>query len=674
MSHTLPLIKIYEREDVVKTAKFPYGTFPFEKFSPVQSGLFDVYDKDANFIIAIPTGAGKTVCAEMVMAHEVRARKNKAIYLSPLKALSKEKLDDWLEEHHFSDLKVAIMTGDYRTSKGDLNEADIVVMTCEMLNSFSRNIKSEKNKWLQRVGLVAIDESHIIGEEGRGDHLENGIIKLSGANPNCRWLMLSATMPNVGEVGRWLHHLTGRSTYLLESNYRPAKLNIHYEKYMDNAFGYEENELRKVHIATELVKKHPNDKFICFVHTKKTGEMLLQRLTQAGIRCDYHNANLAKEKRVKIEKEFRSDSDLRVVVATSGLAQGLNMPARRVVILGVHSGLREVKPQMIIQMAGRAGRPQYDKEGDAYILLPMRRFDEHVKRLKEPIYIQSQMAEPKVLAFHLISEIHHGGIKCLDDVFDWYQLTLAHFQKKKLDENAVEQVIKNLIYSGCIKEEDDGTFKVTPTGMVASMFYYSPFDIADLYKNFNKLFDTQMADHDYYLAMALANTDSNRQQIVNSAEKQEMEEFVREVSGTKIERTLSPKQPFTAGAMKAGYAYWMLMQGKSSANFNNAMTNLQMDFGRVGEVLTALDSMAGKWEEGQFFKRLGLRMTYGVPMELVELCQLKGIGKVKANRLYSAGLRELTDCTDRLKVIKALGCSDKVADELVNNAKSILNG
>jgi len=552
-----------------------------------------------------------------------------------------------------------------------LNEADVIIMTSEMLNSISRNYKAEKNQFLQQVGLLGIDEVHLIGTKGRGDHLESGIMKFAEANTKSRIIMLSATMPNVDEVGKWLHSLTGRSTYLIESNYRPCKLNIHYEQYWDDAFNYDENERKKIYLTAQLVKKYSKDKFICFVHSKKTGEKLFDYLGQIGIECAYHNANLDKESRVNIEQRFREDPKLRVIVATSGLAQGLNMPARRVVVLGVHRGLTEVETHEIIQECGRAGRPKYDTEGDAYVLLPRKKFEYHKERLEKKVYIQSQMMDSKVLAFHLVSEIHHGGIRSEEDVRRWYGRTLAHFQKHNLDEEVVEQVIKNLVFSGCIKEEG-GRFHTTALGTVASMFYYSPFDVADLNRNFGLLFKNEKADRETWLAMALGNIDSNRTGIVNTAEREEMNDFFNEVQGGKIEKVLSPKAAFSQGAVKAGYCYLQLLQGATSKSLNNIMRVLQMDFGRTGEVLTALDNMSGKWGQGQFFKELGLRIAYGVTPELVDFCRLSGVGKVRAKRLYAAGLRDLKDVNDVPKVIKALGCSKKVAEDLAAEAKSIL--
>jgi helicase len=668
------LIRIKEQPELIETSRYQHAKFPFEKFNPVQSGLFEAFDKDANCIVAASTSAGKTVCAEMFMAYEIRVRKNKAIYLSPLKSLSQEKLDDWKAEHHFSDLNVAICTGDYRLTPDrikELNEADVIIMTSEMLNSVSRNHRSEKNRWIYRTGLVAIDESHLLGVAGRGDHLESGIMKFTEANSQARLMMLSATMPNVDEVGRWLHHLTGRSTYLLESKYRPCQLNIHYEMYYDDG-SYEENERRKVWLTTQLVKKYANDKFICFVHTKKTGEMLLDHLANIGIRCDYHNANLPSIKRIEIEHQFREDPKLRVIIATSGLAQGLNMPARRVVVLGVHRGLSEVDTPEIIQECGRAGRPQYDKEGDAYVLLPKKRFEYHKERLTAPIYIKSQMKNPKVLAFHLVSEIHHGGIKSFKDVEAWYSRTLAHFQKNALDVNVVEEVLEQLSMAGCIREEDD-EFSVTPIGAIASMFYYSPFDVSDLNKNFNLLFKHEQADNEKWIAMALANVDSQRLGIVNTTEREEMESFLKEIQGSRMEKALAPKG-FSFGALKAGYCFYQLLKGASSKSLSNIMRVQQMDFGRTSEVLSAIDSMGSKWDQGQFFKELKVRIAYGVGVELVELCQLPGIGAAKSKKLYNAGIKKLSDINDATQVIKALKCSKKVADDLIQEAQAIRLG
>src|SRR5581483_823931 len=207
----MSLIKISENLNLISTNTFPYATFPFDKFNQVQSGLMEVYDQDSNFVIAANTSAGKTVVAEIIASHEIRKNGNKVIYLSPLKSLSQEKLDDWKNpKHHFSNLNISICTGDYRltsTRIKELGKSDIVIITSELLNSVARNAKSAKNGFLQDVGLVVCDEAHGISSLNRGPHLENGIMKFTQINSHARLLLLSATMPNVDQIGQWISTL-----------------------------------------------------------------------------------------------------------------------------------------------------------------------------------------------------------------------------------------------------------------------------------------------------------------------------------------------------------------------------------------------------------------------------------------------------------------------------------
>ena len=112
--------------DLVETKEYPnYSKFPFEKFNPVQSRIFEIFKENCNLVVAAKTSAGKTICSEMVMAHEIREKGGKAMYLAPLRALAKEKIDDWTDDnHHFADLNLSICTGDYRLTdkrKKELN-------------------------------------------------------------------------------------------------------------------------------------------------------------------------------------------------------------------------------------------------------------------------------------------------------------------------------------------------------------------------------------------------------------------------------------------------------------------------------------------------------------------------------------------------------------------------
>lgn len=670
-----PVKTLTDQTELVPTKKFPkYAKFPFKEFNPVQSRIFEIYNKDTNAIIAAATSAGKTVCAEMFMAHEVRKRGGKAMYLAPLRALAKEKIDDWTDEsHHFGDLKLAICTGDYRLTpdrKKELEAADVILMTSEMLNSRCRNFKSEQNEWIKEVGTLVVDESHLLTVAGRGDHLEVGLMKFSQIAPNARIVFLSATMPNVEEIAQWVSYtLTGKETHLINSTYRPCPLGVHWEEYEDK-WRYDATEEEKVNTAVSILQDHPDDRFLVFVHTKRTGALMKNALKRAGITCEYHNADLDKEKRHQVETKFR-EGTLRAVVATSTLAWGLNMPARRVVIVGVHRGINEVATYDIWQMAGRSGRPGYDPRGDAYVLLPQKKFDYHFDRLNEPQLIKSQLLEYigeenphyKILAFHLVSEIHHGYVKTKEDIHEWYERSLGHFQSGAVDDSIVDCTLELLMKCGAVREED-GIYKATAVGRVSSMFYYSPFDVADLKRNFSFLFDRNLHTKDYNVSMALGNVDSIRMGFASRGEQEEMATYtgqVQRMSGG----------VFRVPEIKGGYSYFISMNGLNPGIFASYARNLQFDFPRTVMVLSALDSMACKWGRGDFFKELRTRMVYGVSSELVPFCGLPNVGKVRAERLVAAGFRSMNDIVDRPDhVRKVLNLKQESVDAIIETAKN----
>ena len=674
----MSLIRLSDQLELVSTADFSHGKYPFEKFNQVQSRVFEICDKNCNCVIAAPTSVGKTVCAEFFMAHEVRVRGGKAIYLAPLRALAKEKIDDWTSpESIFGDLKIAICTGDYRLTESrvkELNEADIIVMTSEMLNSRCRNMDSEKNDFLKDCGTIVVDESHLLTVPGRGDHLEVGLMKFSEFARDPRMVFLSATMPNVDQIADWVGcSLVKKDTYLVKSEYRPCPLDIHYENY-EVSESYELTEEYKVSKAVDIVRNYPDDKFLVFVHSKLTGERVKKALQDAKVECEFHNADLVKDKRHEVEKKFKYGK-LRVIIATSTLAWGVNLPSRRVVITGVHRGMNEVETYDIFQMAGRAGRPGYDPRGDVYILLPDNNSEHHEDRLSSPNDIESQLLsysgkaeEPhyKTLAFHLVSEIHHGHIATLKDIHHWYGKSLAYFQYNDLEDSIVDKTMELLMRVGAVKEVD-GKYEVTSVGKVSSMMYYSPFDIADLRRNFKYLFGQGLQTNDMAVALALGNVDSIRMGFVTRAEKDEMEDFASKVQDSCGDRYLE-------SSIKGAYAYHCLLSGRALGPFNAMARGLQMDFERLASVLNMLDSMAAKWNKRDFFSNLSLRIAYGARPELIDLCKVPNVGKVRAERLYAAGIRKPADMLKNPHAVKKiLNMKDDKIMEILKGAKSIIS-
>lgn len=670
------VIRISDQNELVPTAKYPYANWPFENFNPVQSRLFDTFQGESNVAIAASTSSGKTICSEMYAAYEIRKRKGKVIYIGPLRALAKEKEQDWRNpKHHFGDLKVSICTGDFRMTNNRIKEidaADVIVMTPEMLASRCRNWKSEKSGFLKETGTIIFDESHLLTVPGRGDHIEVALMKMATINHDVRVVLLSATMPNVDEICGWVSNLTNRDTYFLESKYRPCPLGIHYEKYYDGDKTYEEKEEQKVGTALGIINYYPEDKFLVFVHTKRTGQMMLQHLKRYGHQAEFHNANLELKKRLELERKFKEDPGFRIIVSTSTLAWGLNLPARRVIVLGVDRGMSPVEVYDINQMVGRAGRPSYDPRGDAYILVPESKEKETIERLKKQPPIKSQMLEEvgghyKTLAFHIVSEIHQGNVKTRDEFREWFRRSLAHHQAQKFSDVIIDKTIELLVKKRAVSVDERGNYTATPIGIVASMFYYSPFDVADLKFNWAKVFERGREKDDLCAAVALADIDSIRFGIVNKVEKLEMSRFAAKV------KSMFSESAIPDASIKVAFAYHNMLSGHEVAAFSALQNTLRMDMDRTMEVVNALDSMAAKWGRLDYFHKLKMRLTYGVSEEMIPLCGIPQVGKVRAENLFKKGVKSLDQFievnTAMLSVI--MGVSEAKANEIQKAAQTI---
>ncbi|AOV94602.1 hypothetical protein AQV86_01595 [Nanohaloarchaea archaeon SG9] len=173
----------------------------------VDQGLMEGED----MIVASPTASGKTFIAELAMVNQVKENGKTAVYIVPLKALASEKYEDFSER--YGDLDVRISVGDLDDKGKGLETADIVVVTSEKLDSMLRHNPS----WISEIGLVVVDEIHLLTSESRGPTLEVTITRLRELL-DFQLLGLSATISNSDQLADWL------GAELVESDYRPVDL------------------------------------------------------------------------------------------------------------------------------------------------------------------------------------------------------------------------------------------------------------------------------------------------------------------------------------------------------------------------------------------------------------------------------------------------------------------
>jgi replicative superfamily II helicase len=647
--------------------KIAYG---FENFNVIQSEVINWVQKDFNAVIQAKTSTGKTIMGELFM-WPVLAEGKKVIYTSPLKALTREKWDSWIKKFGEVGYKLAIVTGDYRLTDNrikELNEANIILCTSEMLDHRTRNVASEKSEWLMKAGLIIVDEVQLIGMKDRGDKLEAGLMRFSLINPGCKLVMLSGTMPNSTQIAGWLKGLNKKETVLVKSEWRPIKLNMVFKKYNDKQGYYPAKESLMKGIMAE-VEKHQKDKILIFVHSKTDGRKIMGMLGAAGIPSEFHNADLETDDRVNIEESFKSraEGSIRIIIATSTLAYGLNLPARIVIIAGMHRGIDEVSELDIIQMCGRSGRMGIDTEGDAIILLPETQFDYLKKKIENPGDIISQINHPLIAGFHIIGEIVNRNVVTRNDVYRWYNRTLASRQDVKIDKDYVDKLVDYLIRNEAIKEIDsgigDGVKKLVETevGKACTYFYLRPDVLKDMMDNWDKIFAMGIENNDFVLTRALSRIRSYDEMIVSKSEKSYIESYHK--ASKSMEQTFGGG---SEGQSKVGQAYLNMIKGVKGVEvidgkkvinpLASLQRGLQNDIERIFQSMMYIDAKYSKWGKGSFWSSIGVRMKYGIGPELVDLVKLEGVGGSYAKKLYDAGIKASVELvTKKKEAIMALG-------------------
>jgi len=182
--------------------------------NPFQRQAVEAIRGGHNVLVSAPTGAGKTLVAEYAIEDAVK-KGRRCIYTSPIKALSNQKYRDFRDD---PTIDVGIMTGDVTIRP----TARVLIMTTEIL----RNSIFENPEHLSEVEYVVFDEVHYMDDLERGSVWEESLIF---APESMRFICLSATIPNVQELGAWLREIRGPDMVVIQSSRRPVPL--HHELY-----------------------------------------------------------------------------------------------------------------------------------------------------------------------------------------------------------------------------------------------------------------------------------------------------------------------------------------------------------------------------------------------------------------------------------------------------------
>lgn len=454
--------------------------------------------EEDNFVLAMTTSSGKTLCAELAMLKTILEKRKKAIYLVPLKALATEKYNEFKEKYEPLGIKIAVSIGDYDSSDSWLANYDIIVTSNEKFDSLLRHGIG----WAESIGLVVADEIHLLNDPGRGPTLEIVLTRLRQFS-DPRILALSATIQNYDELSKWLRAKSVKSDYRPVQLYRgicfenkvdfiPKKS---YELDPDNADMEElvEQTLKKkkqaiIFISTRRGAESTGEKIANIVRNKitldqkkeleKISEKILGILGHPTTQCHrlsnmisngvaFHHAGLTNAQRNIIEEAFRKGI-IKIITATPTLSAGCNLPAWRVIIRDMKRfnsgrGMDYIPILEAHQMMGRSGRYGYDSEGEAIFLAKNKKDAEYAWTnyiQGEPEKITSKLGMEPVLRTHVLSLIASGVTPTREDLYGFFSKTFYAHQYKDMGnlEKILEKIISLLeeyrfITAGGTKEE-----------------------------------------------------------------------------------------------------------------------------------------------------------------------------------------------------------------------------
>ncbi|KAI9030984.1 Sec63 Brl domain-containing protein [Phycomyces nitens] len=570
-----------------------------ENLNRVQSRLYPTaFGSDENVLLCAPTGAGKTNVAMLTILHEIGKNRDpdsglidldsfKIVYIAPMKALVAEMVGNFSKRLRPYGIQVAELTGDRQLTKQQIAETQIIVTTPEKWDVITR--KATDRSYTNLVRLIIIDEIHLLHDD-RGPVLESIVSRtirtMEQTQELVRLVGLSATLPNYADVAAFLRVDDKSGLFFFDSTFRPCPLKQQFigvtEKKAIKRFQVM-NEVCYEKVIEQIEQREENQVLV-FVHSRKETAKTAKTLRDLALEKDtigrflkqdsasreilqseaatvkdanlqdllpygfaIHHAGMTRADRTLVEELF-ADGHIKVLCSTATLAWGVNLPAHAVIIKGtqIYSPEKgrwvELSPQDVLQMLGRAGRPQFDTYGEGIIITAHAELQYYLSLLNTQLPIESQFISR--LSDNLNAEIVLGTIRNRDEAVQWLGYTYLYVRMLRnpslynisaddlSDDPYLEQKRVDLIHSAAavldkcnlIKyDKKSGRFQVTELGRIASHFYVTHHSMA----TYNQHLKPMMSHIELFRVFALS--DEFKYIPVREEEKLELSKLLERV-------------------------------------------------------------------------------------------------------------------------------------------------
>ncbi len=668
-----------------------------ELYPPQKDAILSGVLDGKNLVLASPTASGKTLVAELCALKHVLEKDGKVLYLSPLRALAREKFDEFnkytnIRKENGRRIRIGVSTGDYDSSDPLMGRYDIIVTTNEKADSLLRH----RAKWVNDISLVVADEVHLLNDADRGPTLEVVLARLMQVSPDIQLLVLSATIKNVEEVAEWLkafsvttewRPVTLREGVILhdevlfkdggalkiENNLKNSVLNlaVYTVRSGNQALAFAGTRRNSISLAKKISTKikpllskpmkrslkQLSEKILATGERTRLGEQLAEIVSGGAA---FHHAGLSGNHRKIIEDSFRQ-GQIKVLAATPTLAFGMNLPARTVMISEYRRyesgyGYYPIPVLEYKQMAGRAGRPKYDKFGDSILIAKTEDERDYLMEnyiLAETERIWSKLAVEKILRSHVLATVASDFAHTEQGIYEFFGKTFYAFQ---YDPRAIKGVIQKslgFLFTEKMIEVVGAKIFATKFGRRVSELYIDPFTgvtirdgLTNRAKNLTDFSFLHLISRtpDMYPKLRPYTNEMDSLQFFIEDHK---DEFMFDLPDPWIDRI--DFENFL-GEVKLS---WVLKSWMDETSEDEMIERFKVQPGDLYRLIStakwlihASNELASLFKHKDLVPRLAkltVRIEKGVKPELLPLTALDGIGRVRARVLFNSGFRTIED-------------------------------
>ena len=601
-------------------------------------------------------------------------------------------------------INVRELTGDVSLSRSQIDDTQVIVTTPEKWDIITR--KSGDRTYTQLVRLLIIDEIHLL-HDGRGPVLESIVARtvrqVETTQEMVRLVGLSATLPNFEDVAAFLRINPSKGLFVFDNSFRPCPLQqqfigvtvkkplqrfqvmneICYEKVLENAgksqtiiFVHSRKETAKTAKAmrdtalesdqlAKFLKEDSASREILISEAEQCRSADLRDLLPYGFAI--HHAGMTRADRTLVEELF-ADGHVQVLVSTATLAWGVNLPAHTVIIKGTQmynpekGGWDELSFQDVMQMMGRAGRPQFDTFGEGIIITQHSELQYYLSLLNQQLPIESQFV--KNLADALNAEVVLGTVQDSRDAVNWLGYTYLYVRMLRNpnlygvgvdaleDDPTLEMRRADLIHTAatqldkaglCRYDRRSGHMQATDLGRIASHYYISHGTV----KAFNEHLKPTMGDIELCRLFALA--EEFKYVSVREEEKLELAKLAERVPIPVKESIEEPTakinillQAYISGMKLEGFALMadMVYVTQSAGRILRCIFEIVLKRGwaQLADKALALCKMAARRTWGS---QTPLRQFKGIPHDILIKVERKDLAWERYYDLSSQEIGEL---------------------------------